>query len=46
MTGLSNETAFRDNAVEYGIVPNPQGEFGRGLLIMMPLFAAMVAAAF
>ncbi len=33
-------------AVEFGIIPNLQGEFGRGFLILMPVLAAMVAATF
>ena len=35
-----------DDAVEFGIVSNLQGEFGRGFLILLPLFAAMVLATY
>ncbi len=35
-----------DSAVEYGIVSSLQREFGRGLLILMPLFLVMVAATY
>ncbi|MBR4461877.1 MAG: DUF3267 domain-containing protein [Erysipelotrichaceae bacterium] len=35
-----------NNAVEYGIVSSLQKEFGRGLIILMPLFAVMVAATY
>ncbi len=43
---LIKRDSIPDNAVEFGIIPNLQGEFGRGLLILMPLFAAMVAATY
>jgi len=33
-----------DDAVEFGIVSNLQGELGRGFLMLLPVFAGMVAA--
>ncbi len=35
-----------DGAVEYGIVSSLQREFGRGLLILFPIFLVMVAATY
>ena len=34
-----------ENAVEFGIVTDLHKEFGRGFLILMPVFIVMVAAA-
>ncbi len=35
-----------DGAVEYGVVSSLQREFGRGLLILFPIFLVMVAATY
>ena len=35
-----------DSAVEYGVVSSLQREFGRGLLILFPIFLVMVAATY
>ena len=43
---LIKRDSIPDGAVEFGIVSSLQGELGRGLLILMPLFAAMVAATY
>ena len=43
---LIKRDSIPDGAVEFGIVSSLQGEFGRGLLILMPLFAAMVLATY
>ena len=43
---LIKRDSIPKEAVEFGIIPNLQGEFGRGFLILMPVLAAMVAATF
>ena len=43
---LIKRDSIPDDAVEFGIVSNLQGEFGRGFLILLPLFAAMVLATY
>ena len=43
---LIKRDSIPDGAVEFGIVSSLQGVFGRGFLILMPLFAAMVAATY
>ncbi len=43
---LIKRDSIPKEAVEFGIIPNLQGEFGRGFLILMPVLVAMVAATF
>ena len=43
---LIKRDSIPKEAVEFGIIPNLQGEFGRGFLILMPVLAVMIAATF
>ena len=43
---LIKRDSIPEGAVEFGIVSDLQREFGRGFLILMPLFIAMIAAAY
>ena len=43
---LIKRDSIPKEAIEFGIIPNLQGEFGRGFLILMPVLGVMVATTY